>query len=69
MVFTFIDWLVIGLGAFLGLKILGGKEDKPVFLPAPRKPAAAINRKIQPGDVIYMQNASPYGFEPDGNML
>lgn len=70
MVFTLFTWLLIGAGALLGLDVFNKLgNDEPAPLP-PRRliPARGIKHKIAPGDVIYVQNGSPYGYEPDGNL-
>ncbi len=69
---------LLELAILAGMSYLGYRffTDKPapVFRPRPvdisrHLAKGAIRKPLQPGDVIYMQNASPYGYEPDGNYL
>jgi hypothetical protein len=68
MVITFLEWLLIGTGVLLGLRFLNGDEEKSAPIPVIHKPAP-VKHKLQPGDITFMQNASPYNYEPDGNLL
>jgi len=74
MVLGIIDWLVLAGAAWLGLKVYNeylGPAPMPVSHPdiASHMLKGAIRHPLGPGDVIYMQNASPYNYEPDGNYL
>ncbi len=59
--------------SYLGYRFFTDAPPRPVM----RKPVdigrhlakGAIRKPLQPGDIIFMQNASPYNYEPDGNYL
>ena len=59
--------------SYLGYRFFTDKS-APVFRPRPvdigrHLAKGAIRKPLGPGDVIFMQNASPYSYEPDGNYL
>ena len=64
------EWLLIGAAALLGFGMMN-KHERAQHIPdhALTMAKGPIRRKMQPGDVIFMQNFSPYAYEPDGNLL
>jgi hypothetical protein len=73
MVLGLLDWAVMAAMGYLGYRFFTDKR-APVFRPRPvdigrHLAAGPIRKPLGPGDVIYMQNSSPYNYEPDGNYL
>jgi hypothetical protein len=71
MTFGLLEWALVGLGLMAGSRMLRKWENKT-------NPHHAINKHIpvpmptkhpEVGDYIYMANASPYAYEPDGNLI
>jgi hypothetical protein len=72
MVLGIIDMLLLAGAAYFGLKMFNSPPPKRIVMPRPRLAnhlPMPIHYSTGAGGMVFVQNASPYAYEPDGNLL
>jgi hypothetical protein len=74
MVLGLLDLLIMAGMGYLGYRFFTHAPPPPRPMPKPvdigrHLAKGAIRKPLGPGEIIYMQNSSPYNYEPDGNLL